>query len=178
MAMELWDPYNQMMSLREAMDRLLQDTFVRPSVGWQSAERNRLALDVREEENDYKVEASLPGVKPEDVQIQVTGDTVTIRGDMREEREQKQGGNVLLHERRAGSYTRTFTLPMPIDADHAAAHFEHGVLTLTLPKAEQARPRRIQVQSARTDQQRENVPIDTSAQAQQGSPPQEGAPIH
>ncbi len=178
MALEPWDPFGQMVSLREAMDRLLQDTFVRPTAGWRSMEGNRLALDVRDEENDYKIEASLPGVKPEDVQIQVMGDTITIRGEMREEREEKQKGNVLLRERRTGSFSRSFTLPMAVDADHAQAHFEHGVLTLTLPKAEAAKPRRIPLTGVHPDQQRENVPIDTTTQPQEGGQPQESPPIH
>jgi HSP20 family protein len=168
MALEPWDPFGQMVSLREAMDRLLQDTFVRPSQGWRQTDGNKLALDVHEEENDYKIEASLPGVKPEDVQIQVMGDTVTIRGEMHVEREEKRKGNELLRERRTGSFVRTFSLPMAVDADHAHAQFENGVLTLVLPKAEAAKPRRIPLTGARTEQQRENVPIDTTAQTQQG----------
>jgi HSP20 family protein len=178
MAMEPWEPFTQMMSLREAMDRLLQDTFVRPSSGWRPLESRPLALDVREQENDYKIEASLPGVKPEDVQIQVMGDTVTIRGESSTEREEKPSGNVLLRERRVGSFSRTFTLPMPVDAEHAQAHFEHGVLTLTLPKTEAAKPRRIPVQSARPEQQRENVPVDTGAPPPESGQSQEIPPVH
>ncbi len=176
MALEPWEPFTQMMSLREAMDRLLQDTFVRPTVGWRTLEGRQLALDVREEESDYKIEASLPGVKPEDLQIQVMGDTVTIRGESRSEREEKPGGNVLLRERRMGSFSRTFTLPLPVDAEHAQATFKHGVLTLTLPKTEAAKPRRIPVQGARPEQQQ--VQIDTSVPPPTGGQPQESPPIH
>ncbi len=178
MALEPWDPFTQMMSLREAMDRLLQETFVRPSIGWRYLESPQLALDVREEENDYKVEASLPGVRPEDVQIQVAGDTITIRGEIRTQSEEKQGSNLLLRERRSGRFSRTFTLPMLIDAEHAEAHFEHGVLSVTLPKLEAAKVRRIPIHGARSEPQRESVPVDTTMQPPQVDQPREAPPIH
>jgi HSP20 family protein len=165
MSMEQWDPFRQAMSLRDVMDRLLEESFVRPSLGRRGTGGESLAVDVRENEDQYVVEASLPGVKPEDVQIQVTGDTVTIRGETREEREQRRGENVLMRERRMGSFSRSLRLPMPINAERAEAHFEHGVLTLTLPKAEQARPRRIEVRTGGR-QTTENIPVEGTVQSQ------------
>lgn len=148
--MELWDPFEQALSLRAAMDRLLQDSFVRPSGGPQArgSQGMNLPLDVHENEDAYTVRASLPGVKPEDVQIQITGDMVTIRGQTQEDHEEKRGEQVILHERRSGVFTRSFTLPAPVDADQAEATIENGELTLRLPKAQQARPRRIEVRGA------------------------------
>jgi HSP20 family protein len=165
--MERWDPYRDTLSLRDAMDRLLQESFVRPAWGRRGIEGGTVALDVRENENEYTVEASLPGVKPEGVQIQVMGDTVTISGETRQEREQRRGENVLMRERQVGSFSRSLTLPMPIDADRAEARFEHGVLTLTLPKAEQARPRRIQVRGAGAGAQGgvEQIPVETGQES-------------
>ena len=90
------------------------------------------------------VTASLPGIKPEDVQTTVLGDTLTIRGESKAESEQK-GQNWLLRERRFGSFQRSVNLGTPINADKASAQFEHGVLTLTLPKSEQARPKQIKL---------------------------------
>lgn len=182
MSMEVWDPFNQAMSLRDAMDRLLQDSIVRPLWGRRGMDVEALALDVRETENEYSVEASLPGVRPEDIEIQVTGDTLTIRAQTRQEREQKQGENMLMRERRVGSYYRTLTLPTPIDAEHVQAQFENGILRLTLPKAQQARPRRIEVRAGTSGQQAENIPVEARGQEQQGTQAQtgtqEGTPIH
>lgn len=154
--MEPWDPFTQALSLREAMDRLLQDSFIRPSggPGRRGVEGAMLPLDVRESEDGYTIQASLPGVKPEDVQVQIMGDTVMIRGELREEHEERRGEQVILRERRTGGFARTLTLPVPVDAEHIDASFENGVLTLRLPKAQQARPRRIQVRSAAGQQEK------------------------
>ena len=90
------------------------------------------------------VTASLPGIKPEDVQTTVLGDTLTIRAESRANGEQK-AQNWLVRERRTGSFQRSVSLGTPINADNASAQFEHGVLTLTLPKSEQARPKQIKL---------------------------------
>ena len=103
-----------------------------------------LPLDVAETENEFVVKASLPGIKPEDVQIAVHGDTLTIRGESKAE-EEKQGQTSRLRERRSGMFQRSLRLATPIDADKANARFKDGVLTLTLPKSEQARPKQIRI---------------------------------
>ena len=175
MSMELWDPFGHGVSLREAMDRLLQDSFIRPSGGQRGLYAGSLALDVHEDENSYTVRASLPGIKPEDVQVQVMGDTLTIRGETHEEREQQSGERALLRERHTGNYSRTVTLPMPFDGEHAETSFENGVLTLTLPKEAQARPRRIPVRGASTGTGGEQVPIESTGQRQ--TPTSSGTPV-
>ena len=88
--------------------------------------------------------ASLPGIKPEDVQTTILGDTLTIRGESKADAEHK-GQNWLVRERRSGSFQRSVSLGTPINADTATAQFEDGVLTLTLPKSEQARPKQIKI---------------------------------
>jgi len=147
MAIERWDPFREAISLRDAMNSLLQESFIRP--GGMPAQNGlaALPLDISETENDYVIKASLPGVKPEDVQITVHGDTLTIRGETRAEEDQK-GQTWHLRERRSGSFQRSVALASPVNSDQAAAHFEHGVLTLTLPKAEEAKPRQIKVSGA------------------------------
>jgi len=143
MAIERWEPLRDMISLRDAVSSLLQESFVRPG-GIAGGGAAALPLDVHETENEFVVKASLPGVKPEDVQITVHGDTVTIRGETKAE-EEKKGQTWHLRERRSGSFQRSVSLPTPIDSDKASARFDHGVLTLTLPKTEKARPKQIKI---------------------------------
>src|SRR3954470_22927189 len=145
MAIERWDPFREAISLRDAMNSLLQESFVRPGGTGQGA-LSTLPLDVTETENDFVVKASLPGVKPEDVEITVHGDTLTIRGESKAE-EEKKGEQWHLRERRFGSFQRSVSLATPVNSDQAQAHYEHGVLTLTLPKSEAAKPRQIKVSS-------------------------------
>ena len=144
MAVERWDPFRDVVSLREAMNSLLQDSFVRPGSAMAPAAHGGFPIDVSESENDYVIHAQLPGVKPEEVQITVHGDTVLIRGELKAA-EEKKGQTWHLRERRFGAFQRAVSLNAPIDADKANAQFEHGVLTLTLPKAEAARPKQIKV---------------------------------
>jgi len=144
MTLDRWDPFREAVSLRDAMNTLLQESFVRPSGPSAPNGPATLPLDVSETEDAFMVKASLPGIKPEDVQITVHGDTLTIRGETKAE-EEKKGERWHLRERRFGSYQRSVALATPVDSDQAQAQFEHGVLTLTLPKSEAARPRQIKI---------------------------------
>lgn len=101
-------------------------------------------MDVAETENEFVVKASLPGVKPEDVQITIQGDALSIRGEGRQEEEHKDG-RWHLRERRFGAFQRSLSLGTPVDADKAQADYEHGVLTLRLPKSEASKPRQIKI---------------------------------
>lgn len=149
MAIERWDPFREAISLRDAMNSLLQESFIRPGnlLAQDGSSTSALPLDISETEDHYVVKASLPGVKPEDVQITVHGDTLTIRGESKAE-EEKKGQTWHLRERRFGSFQRAVTLASPINSDQAQAQFDHGVLTLTLPKSEQAKPRQIKIGGA------------------------------
>ena len=142
-----YDPFRQAMSLRDAMDRLLRESFVSPGMMFTTTGEVNLPLDVMEDQDGYVIQASLPGLKPEDVQINLQGDTLSIRGQVSQTAEEK-AKTYLLRERQQTTYARAVTLPGPVDADHATAQFEHGVLTLTLPKAEAARPKTIRIGSA------------------------------
>lgn len=145
MTMMRWDPLGEMTSLQQAVNQLLQDSVVVPRAGTRGGVFE-VALDVAEEENGYRVEASLPGMKPEDVQINLQNNVLTISGELQARREGEQG-RYHLAERRTGRFSRSIALPVAVDADGADAVFEHGVLTLTLPKAEQARRKQITVRS-------------------------------
>ncbi|MFO7271596.1 Hsp20/alpha crystallin family protein [Sphaerobacter thermophilus] len=162
MSITRWDPWSEMMSLREAMDQLLRESFVRPATSMlrSGSLGMGIPLDVRETDDAYIVKATMPGVRPDDVSIQITGNTLQISGETREEYEQSEGaeegrdrGTWLVRERRYGRFERTITLPTDVKADQAQATLEHGVLTLRLPKAEEARARRIPVQSGTGAQQ-------------------------
>jgi HSP20 family protein len=144
MAIQLWDPFREVISLRDAMNSLLQESFVRPTSLFSQDGSAVLPVDVSETDNDFVIKASVPGINPDDVQITVQGDTLSIRGESKFE-DEKQGERWHLRERRYGAFERSLTLGTPVEADKAQAHYGHGVLTLTLPKAEAAKPRQIKV---------------------------------
>jgi len=138
-----YDPFREMLTMRRAMDRLVENSLDQND--WVKSEW-ALALDVVENEDAYVVKASLPGVKPEDVEITFEKGNLTIRGEIKDETEKEQG-TYHLRERRSGSFVRTVSLPSTINADEIKADYQDGVLTLTLPKAEEIKPRRIAVNS-------------------------------
>jgi len=144
MAVERWEPFREAVSLSDAMNLLFRESFVRPTGGTGQNGSATLPLDVSEDENEFVVKASLPGVKPEDVKITVHGDTLTIQGESKFEQE-KKGEHWHLRERRSGSFQRSISLPTAVNSEKAEAQFEHGVLSLTLPKSEGAKPRQIKV---------------------------------
>ncbi len=137
-------PFSELMTLRQAMDRLFDDTVFRPFTGYAQGEVSRLALDVRTTPDALLVEAELPGIKPEEVDITVENGTLTIRAESRTEQAEEQG-DWLVREIGRGTVMRTVTLPTGLEADKAEATFEHGVLKLRIPKAEQVKPRQIQI---------------------------------
>ena len=141
-----WEPFNEMVSLRDAVNRLFEDSFIRPGAWPMPLEAAALSIptDVIETKDNVVVKMSAPGVKPEDIDISVVGDTLTIKGETKSE-EQFEEGSYLRKERRFGSFQRTFSLPASVASDKAKADFENGVLTLTLPKTEAAKPRSIKV---------------------------------
>ena len=140
-----WEPVREMMTLREAMDRLFDDAFTRPinlrDGGWSAP-----AIDMYQTDDDVVIKAALPGFKVEEVQINVTGDVLTLRGETKHEEEQNDKA-WHIREHRWGSFERTVKLPTDVKADKANADFENGILTITLPKAEEAKPRTISVKA-------------------------------
>jgi HSP20 family protein len=144
-----WDPWRDMTTLREAMNRLLESSFVRPTTAFGTSSGMDVPLDLSETENEFRIQAHLPGMRPEDVHISVHNNVVTLEGERHEEREHKNGGRSLYTEHRYGHFSRSFGLPMSVDANKCKADFRDGVLTLTLPKLETARPRQIPVAGER-----------------------------
>lgn len=143
MAIVRWDPFQEMVSLRDAMDRLFQESFIRPTSRLLARE-GVVPMDVYETDNEVVAKVALPGIKPENVEITMTGDLLTIKGEVKADETIKQE-NYYLQERRYGSFSRSATIPVPVVADKAEAKFEHGILTLSLPKAEEVKPKAIKI---------------------------------
>jgi HSP20 family protein len=145
MAISRWKPRNEMMSLRDAMNRMFDDSFfwpqdwLAPMEGAQS-----IPLDIYEEGDNLVVKASLPGMKPEDLSIEVSNNILNITGETKEEQERKEKG-YHLKERRYGQVRRSVSLPYDVKVDKANAEFENGILTLTLPKTEVTKAKKIEV---------------------------------
>jgi len=139
-------PFGELLSLRQAMDRLLEDSFVRPRGGWGTtpAEGAPLPLDISTTKDALVVEAALPGVRPDDVEITVEEGTLTIRGSSQTE-SRKGEGEYLVQEIRRGEFSRSLSLPSGLEPDRAEATFEDGILTLRIPRAEQVKPRQIRI---------------------------------
>jgi len=104
------------------------------------------AVDVFEDKDAVKIVAELPGVKPEDVKISLENQTLTMRGEKRQVAEEKTE-RVHRYERTYGAFERTFALPGTVDADRIEANYADGLLTITLPNAERARPRQIEIRT-------------------------------
>ena len=140
------NPWREAMTLREAMNQLFEESMVRPRTQrWVEGPREselRLPLDVYTTPEEIVIVASLPGLTPDEVDIAIEGDTLTIRGELRSPLENV---NYLFQERVHGTFSRTLTLNVPVEAQNAEAVFENGVLTLTLPKAEETKPKVIKV---------------------------------
>lgn len=139
-----WEPAREMMTLREAMDRLFDDAFTRPisMTGSLSAP----AIDMYQTDDELVVKAAVPGMKADDVQISVTGDVLSIKGEVRLKDENKDRA-WHIREQRWGTFERRILLPTDVVADKAKAEFEDGILTISLPKAEEVRPKTITVKA-------------------------------
>ena len=143
-----WEPAREMMTLRDAMDRLFDDAFTRPfslsregGSNWSSP-----AIDMYQTGDEVVLKAALPGIKPDEVQINVTGDVLTIRGETKHE-EDKQDKSWQIREHRWGAFERSVRLPTGVIADKAKAEFDNGILTISLPKSEEVKPKTISVKT-------------------------------
>jgi HSP20 family protein len=135
----------EMMTLREAMDRLFDDAFTRP-LNIRDGGGSAPAVDMYQTDDEVVVRVALPGFQADEVQINVTGDVLTLRGEQKHEEEKKEKA-WHIREQRWGSFERSIGLPTEVTADRANADFENGILTITLPKAEEVKPRTITVKA-------------------------------
>ena len=148
MARTGFSPLRDFMSLRDGMDRLFEDRWVSPGswMTWSPTSTSYLALDVYESSDDIVVRAVVPGAEPDDIDIQFQGGVLTIRANT-VETAIPDGASWLVHEVLAGEYLRQVTLPRTVDPEKARSTYEHGVLTLTLPKTADAKPKQIRIGS-------------------------------
>lgn len=141
-----WDPFLDNFSLRKEIDRLFEDNLGpitapfsdRVAVDWVPA------VDIAETEDALHVKAELPGLKQEDVDIHVQGDTLTIKGERKYEHEEKKK-NYLRKETTYGSFQRAFSLGVPVKTDAVTATYKNGVLEITLPKVEEVKPKQVKI---------------------------------
>jgi HSP20 family protein len=139
-----WEPMREMLTLREAMNQLFDDSFTRPfGVSGVSA---LPAVDMYQDADQVVVKAALPGLKPEDVQISITADVLTLRGEFKQEGEPKDA-TYHIREYHYGSFERVLRLPTEVQTDKAKADFENGILIIHLPKAEAVKPRTISIKA-------------------------------
>jgi len=141
-----WQPWSELVTLRQGMDRLFEDSFLRPGFARRAIPREgviQLPVDIYSTEDKIVIRAAVPGVDPDDVEITIEGDTLTIRGETKA----PEDVDYICQEHCYGPFTRSFTLNVPIQIDKATAEFENGVLTLTLPKAEEVKPKTIKIKA-------------------------------
>ncbi len=150
MSLTRWDPFRDAWALRSAMDRMFDEGFRRP---WRIVRRQpeevTLAVDMYETGENLVIQARIPGARAEDVDITILGETLTIKGHLLSDAD-KEGAEDWCwhrHELWHGPFSRTVELPGPVQSDKAEAHFENGLLTLIIPKAEEARSKAIKITS-------------------------------
>lgn len=148
MSLARWDPFRDLVTLREAMERLFEESFVRPqSVETRADAGGRaFAMDMYETDDEVVVEALLPGFKAEDVDIEFQNNVLTLQAEHEEERTEEEA-TYHLRERRYGRFFRRVAVPTEVNPDKAEAVFEDGVLKLRLPKAEVVKPKKIKAKA-------------------------------
>ena len=157
-----YDPFRDLRSLQDEMNRLFSGTFSRTSQDEVLRGAWSPSVDIFENKNEIVLEAELPGMNPEDVNISIENNVLTLHGERRFEKKD-ESDNFHRVERSYGSFTRSFTLPPTVSSENANAEFQNGVLRLTLAKREEAKPRRIEIKAGSGNAQTKT--IDTNAKA-------------
>ncbi len=145
MTLERWTPFRSLMDIQKEITHLFDDVFS-GTEGGRGTDLMRWSprVDIYEEEGNIVLKAELPGVKKSDIDIEVEDNMLTLRGERRRQ-EKVVEENYHRTDRQFGAFTRSFTLPKHVDVDKISAHYEDGVLTVTLPKTEEARPKKVAV---------------------------------
>ena len=148
MTIERWSPTRDFNRMQSLLDHW-QDEMFGGQLWPTRFESFELPVDVVEGDKGFDLKASVPGYKPEEIQLEVKGDLVTIRGQMKEQEKEEKKGNYIYRERKSGSFFRQVRLPAPVDETKVEAHLNEGVLKLSLPKTTEATATRIQVKNSK-----------------------------
>ncbi len=145
MAIVRWEPFRDLMATQREFDRLFREAFS-PALAEGEVSTRTWAppVDIYENGENLVLKVELPGINPDDVEIRVEDNTLYLKGERKFEKEVKEQ-NYHRVERSYGTFTRTFSLPNSIDSDKVAANYKDGVLTLTMPKKEEAKPKTIKI---------------------------------
>src|SRR5581483_12427883 len=137
-----YDPFREMLSLRNAVDQLFEQSFVHPNSNWSAGTSTNLfaPMNVYETSQGYYMNILIPGVKPDGIELTVQQNTLTVKGQFQLATEEGKERNWLLHEIGSGSFERTVTFEKPVDADHIETSYEYGVLKIFVPVHEASRP--------------------------------------
>jgi len=155
-----YDPFRDLRNIQDEMNRLFSGTFSHGNQDEVLRGAWSPSVDIFENKNEIVLEAELPGMKAEDVNISIENNVLTLHGERKFEKKDERD-NFHRVERSYGSFTRSFTLPPTVSSENAQAEFENGVLRLTLAKREEAKPRRIEIKATTGDAQAKT--IDTRA---------------
>ena len=142
MVLQRRDPFNDLRRMQQDMDRLWQGFW--PASEHPEMETWSIPLDVAQVGDNIEVHASLPGVKPDDIQVSIENNVLTIKGHTKEEKEHQDGG-YLMRERRVGSFHRSLRLPDTVDTERVKPYYEDGVLTVSFPKMESKKAKQLKV---------------------------------
>jgi HSP20 family protein len=143
-----WEPFRELRQVQKNRDHLWRNF---GQAGGQARNAENWAINVVQEEDNIVIKASMHGVKPEDIDVSIKNDVLIIKDQTKEEREQQEG-NYLMRERRSGSFYRALRLPDTLDSGQAQPHYEHGILSITFPRMESKRARRLQITSSQGSQ--------------------------
>jgi HSP20 family protein len=143
MVLRRWEPFQELRQMQGNMNRLWH-SFSSGEGNGQDVESWAIPLDVVQQGDNIVVKATVPGVNPEDIDVSIENDVLSIKGHTKEEREHQEG-NYLMRERRSGSFYRALRLPDTVDSDKAQPHYEHGVLSITFPRMESKKAKRLQI---------------------------------
>ena len=145
--MQRWDPFSDLRQMQDTMDRMWRRVGTAPRNSGDSSEIEAWAvpLDVAQKGDNTVIRASMPGVSPEDIQVSIEDNVLTIRGETAKEY-QEQDEAYLMRERRTGSFYRALRLPDSVDPDRVEPRYDRGILTITVPKAEAKKARQLHVQ--------------------------------
>jgi len=145
MAIIRWDPFRDLITLREKMNRLFEDAFTSRTEEKDLISRSwSPAVDIFETENELVLTAEVPGIEDKDIEIKIEDNTLSLKGERKFEKETKEE-NYHRIERAYGSFYRSFTLPTYIDQDKVRAEHQNGVLKITMPKKAELKPRKVKV---------------------------------